>query len=429
MSSADERTVADVSSPLLKSKDVDVDAVPSPPAVLEPQMMFAYGFSGTAPLVMHPWNYCGDGPMWDPGSASAVPACELSGGQEAMTGYLQFMPAMMFDTSGACSGTVLVPMSMGASPPFSMPGSWQMPNGCAAWEGWQGYMSPPTEECGSAEDCQQIAESTSAVLLQALLEGKDKDGRKKKLGRFNSAEKGGGEENREVDSCSGHTAVAKEDPAKALGLRLPEQLPMQPQKPGAIMRGTSGSSTSRSASTSLSSISTAATSPALANERRSTAEKASSLTSRAVTTVMLKNVPNKYSRSMLLEELNKHFKGLFDFLYLPIDFKNGCNIGYCFINWRTHEACGKFIAAFDGKDVNECLPGLQSKKVVEIRPARVQGLEENVKRLRNSPVMTELLEHPDWMPLLLDDDGQELPFPEPQHPLPPVKPRSKQSGH
>lgn len=39
------------------------------------------------------------------------------------------------------------------------------------------------------------------------------------------------------------------------------------------------------------------------------------------TTVMIKNIPNKYTQKMLLQTINKKFAGTYDFLYLPIDFK------------------------------------------------------------------------------------------------------------
>lgn len=61
---------------------------------------------------------------------------------------------------------------------------------------------------------------------------------------------------------------------------------------------------------------------------------------------------------------------------------------------------------YDGVDVRKCLPGLNSKKAAGVTPARVQGLEENVRRLRTGPVMNELVNHPEWMPLLLDDKGE-----------------------
>jgi len=143
------------------------------------------------------------------------------------------------------------------------------------------------------------------------------------------------------------------------------------------------------------------------------------------TTVMLRNIPNKYTREMLIKQLSIDFHGQFDFMYLPIDFKNKCNVGYSFINFRTVEACNRFVKVFHGVDVCKCLPGLNSKKVVEVMPARVQGLAENVRRLRNSPVMNQLVDHPEWMPLIFNDSGEEEPFPNPEQPLPPVKPRGR----
>ncbi|CAK0867858.1 unnamed protein product, partial [Prorocentrum cordatum] len=80
---------------------------------------------------------------------------------------------------------------------------------------------------------------------------------------------------------------------------------------------------------------------------------------------------------------------------LPIDFKNRCNVGYGFINFRTSDACEEFVSKFNGVDVRKCLPGLNSRKVAEVTPARVQGLDENVRRLRNGPVMNELAQHPE----------------------------------
>ncbi len=50
------------------------------------------------------------------------------------------------------------------------------------------------------------------------------------------------------------------------------------------------------------------------------------------TTLMIKNIPNKYTQKMLLSTVDEHFRGTYDFFYLPIDFKNKCNVGYAFIN-------------------------------------------------------------------------------------------------
>lgn len=51
------------------------------------------------------------------------------------------------------------------------------------------------------------------------------------------------------------------------------------------------------------------------------------------TTIMIKNIPNKYTQQMLLETIDYSSAGKYDFFYLPIDIKNQCNVGYAFINF------------------------------------------------------------------------------------------------
>ena len=51
------------------------------------------------------------------------------------------------------------------------------------------------------------------------------------------------------------------------------------------------------------------------------------------TTVMLRNVPNKYSQEMMLACIDQSHRGLYDFFYLRIDFATKSNFGYCFINF------------------------------------------------------------------------------------------------
>ena len=108
----------------------------------------------------------------------------------------------------------------------------------------------------------------------------------------------------------------------------------------------------------------------------------------AVTTVMLKNIPNKFTQKMLHRCLDSKHHGEYDFLYLPIDFKNRCNKGYCFVNFRSPEVCTQFTCAFHGV----CLGpsnGSNSAKVCKVVLARFQGLEDSIQRLKQSPVIKE----------------------------------------
>ena len=89
---------------------------------------------------------------------------------------------------------------------------------------------------------------------------------------------------------------------------------------------------------------------------------------------MLRNLPNKYTQVMLLEELlQSGFIGTFDFLYLPIDPETNANRGYAFINFIDPSYANMLGMAYQGRKMSR----FNSDKVVSVAPAALQGFEAN----------------------------------------------------
>jgi len=130
------------------------------------------------------------------------------------------------------------------------------------------------------------------------------------------------------------------------------------------------------------------------------------------TTIMIRNIPNKYTRQMLHDRLINVFKKTdYDFIYMPIDFNNKCNVGYAFVNFRNEGAVELALKTFHMVECQTALPGFNSSKIVEMTPARVQGLQSNIEHLQQSTVLDQLRENDDWTPLIFDENGDDKPFP------------------
>jgi len=94
------------------------------------------------------------------------------------------------------------------------------------------------------------------------------------------------------------------------------------------------------------------------------------------TTLMLRNIPNKYTQPTLQQEIDDNgFAGTYDFLYLPFGLQNKSNVGYAFINCHTPEAAQKFRAAFAAYRFKR----FRTQKIGSVCDARIQGLQANLQ--------------------------------------------------
>ena len=87
------------------------------------------------------------------------------------------------------------------------------------------------------------------------------------------------------------------------------------------------------------------------------------------TTIMIKNIPNKFNRELLLEIIDQHFKGTYDTFVLPTDINKYKNFGYSFINFTSSYYIPYFYFIFNKKK----WAGTNSKKVCELTYSKVQG--------------------------------------------------------
>lgn len=75
---------------------------------------------------------------------------------------------------------------------------------------------------------------------------------------------------------------------------------------------------------------------------------------------------------MLISNIDKKFRNYYNFFYLPIDFKNKCNMGYAFINFTSYNQIPRFYKFYDGKRWEK----FNSEKICALSYARIQGYEQ-----------------------------------------------------
>ncbi|XP_077229011.1 protein terminal ear1 homolog [Tasmannia lanceolata] len=135
------------------------------------------------------------------------------------------------------------------------------------------------------------------------------------------------------------------------------------------------------------------------------------------TTVMIKNIPNKYSQKLLLNMLDNHCLhgneqitegedeplSSYDFVYLPIDFNNKCNVGYGFVNLTSPKAAWRLYKSFHMQPWE----AFNSRKICEVTYARLQGLDALKEHFKKSKFVCETDE---YLPVVFTPprDGKRL---------------------
>jgi hypothetical protein len=83
---------------------------------------------------------------------------------------------------------------------------------------------------------------------------------------------------------------------------------------------------------------------------------------------------------MLLEEIGKNHRLHINFLYLPIDHFNACNVGYAFANFIHTKFILEFYREFNGRRWDR----FNSEKICELAYARIQGTTNLMDHFQNS---------------------------------------------
>lgn len=105
-----------------------------------------------------------------------------------------------------------------------------------------------------------------------------------------------------------------------------------------------------------------------------------------ITTLMIRNIPNTYTRAMLSAELdNLGFAGHYNFLYLPIDKSTSWNVGYSFVNFLDANIAYCFRqVTVNYKFCQASHQGVHKPMLVSV--AHIQGLKNNMKHYSNTAV-------------------------------------------
>merc|ERR1711998_629905 len=99
---------------------------------------------------------------------------------------------------------------------------------------------------------------------------------------------------------------------------------------------------------------------------------------------MVRNLQTDLSQPAFVQWfIEAGYGGLFDFVYMPMNFRASGNFGYAFVNFINHEVAEHVLMQMQDGEHEE---GSSSDKWSSVW-STCQGLSANVERYRNSPLM------------------------------------------
>lgn len=169
-------------------------------------------------------------------------------------------------------------------------------------------------------------------------------------------------------------------------------------------------------------------SPVQSRKSKVSAEKSKEVFEQCVTTrdnrtaLIVRNLPVGCTHNELRIILDgAGLGGLYNFIYVPFDFKKSAFLRYGFVNFEQNEHAVKAMAVLDGFD------DWESEKSCEAGWGSVQqSLHANIERYRNSPLMHSSV--PDEYKPVLFESGARVAFPSPTKALKPMKIRKTQQS-
>lgn len=155
-----------------------------------------------------------------------------------------------------------------------------------------------------------------------------------------------------------------------------------------------------------------------ASESDNSSVSALQATGKVLKTVIVRRIPEHFTRAHIIVMLERGGLRLScDFLYLPVDFNSGDNLGFAFLNFVTSGAAELCHNRLHGEPAGISTDAIGRAGLEVVWAVSQQGLKANIKRYRNNPVMHVTV--PDEYKPALFCKGVRIPFPAPKRHIQP----------